>query len=99
MALIRSDNGYYTNINTATTTLVRTGPGALLRIVINTAVASSSITMFDSLTGSGTKIGTITLPATLLTNSFVYEYRVQFNVGLTLVTVGTSDITVSWIGG
>lgn len=68
--------------------------GVLERIVFNKALASSVITMYDSLTGSGEKIGTITLPATLLQSQFTLEYGLKFQTGLTIVTSGTDDITV-----
>lgn len=97
MAFIRSDCGYYTNITTDTTTLVRAGPGGLLRIIVNTVAATEVITLWDSLTASGTKIGTITLVAG---QAVSLEYRAQFNIGLTVQTAtAASDITVVWIGG
>ena len=43
---------------------------------------------------SGTKIATITMPATLLLNQDVLEYEVALNHGLTIVTSSTADITV-----
>jgi hypothetical protein len=97
MGLLRSDNGYYANIVGAATTTVKAGNGALLGIVVNAAAVSGSITIFDSLTGSGTKVGTITFPATLLANQEELQYRVQFNTGLTIVTVGAVDITVCYL--
>jgi hypothetical protein len=79
----------YANITTATTTTVKSGAGVLRRIVINAGVAST-ITIYDSLTGSGTKIGT--LAASAGPGSFSYE--IGFNAGLTIVTAGASDLTV-----
>lgn len=84
-----------TNITTNTTTLVKTGTGILGGITINTKGATSNTaTIFDSLTGTGTKIGTIDTTAaqgTLL-------YDVLFVTGLTIVTAtGTAaDLTVEW---
>jgi len=86
----------YTNIVTATTTVVRTGAGILGSIVINKAVASGVITMYDNTAGSGTKIGTITAPATLLHSHFALPYNVAFTTGLTIVTAEADDITVCW---
>ena len=45
----------YSNISTATTTLVKTGAGILSSITINTT-AAGTITIYDSLTGAGAKI-------------------------------------------
>lgn len=94
-------DGYnYTNITLAapTTTLVKNGPGLLHTITINTPVASSVITIYDNTAGSGTKIGTITLPGTLLQQGpYSAAYDVPFSTGLTIVTAtGASDITVAW---
>lgn len=82
----------YTNITTATTTLVKSGQGQLRRVVVNTT-AAATITIYDSLTATGTKIATIAAsPA--IGSSFAYE--VAFSIGLTVVTAGASDITVAW---
>jgi hypothetical protein len=51
--------------------------------------------MYDNTAGSGTKIGTITLPATLLSDGpREASYDLRFSTGLTIVTTGTSDVTV-----
>jgi hypothetical protein len=82
----------YSNISTATTTTVKTGGGILHMITVNTT-AASAITVYDSATGSGTKIATIAAsPA--IGSTFVYD--VSFTNGLTIVTAGASDITVSF---
>lgn len=80
-----------TNIATATTTLVKTGRGNLGRIVVNTT-AAGTITVYDSLTATGTKIAT--LKASI--NEGTYAYTCRFLVGLTVVTGAASDITVTW---
>lgn len=88
----------YSNITTTTTTTVKSGAGVLHSLTINTPVASSVITIYDNTAGSGTKIGTITLPATLLSEGpqgVILD--LAFSTGLTLVTAtGASDITVGW---
>lgn len=86
----------FTNITSATTTTVKSGSGTLVRIVNNKKVASGVITIYDNTAGSGTKIGTITSPGTLLDNHQVYEYGVQFSTGLTIVTSAADDLTVVW---
>jgi hypothetical protein len=88
----------YQNITTSATTLVKTGAGTLYGVFINTKGASSNTaTVYDSLTGSGTKIGTIDTTAT--TGPFLNsENGVAFSTGLTVVTAtGTqADITISY---
>lgn len=85
----------YTNIASATTTTVKSGRGKLFGIVVNKAVGSGVITVYDNTAGSGTKIATITHPATLLHSQMSLNYqRADFNVGLTVVTGSTDDITI-----
>jgi hypothetical protein len=91
--------GYsYTNITTQTTTLVKTGPGILHGIIINTHAAGATIEMDDALTHTTPKIGTITLPGT--TTSAIpisLEYDIMFSTGLSITTgVANADITVVW---
>lgn len=91
------DPGPYTyrNITSATTTEVADGSGVLGRIVVNKAAANGSIAIWDSLAASGAKIGTITFPATLLSDAPVsVDYECAFGIGLTIVTVGAVDLTV-----
>lgn len=90
------DSHSYTNIASATTTVVKSGQGTLVRIVNNKKVASGVITIYDSTAGSGTKIGTITNPGALLDSHDVYEYGVHFRTGLTIVTSAADDLTVVW---
>jgi hypothetical protein len=82
----------YTNISTATTTLIKSGVGQLNTIVINNT-AAATITIYDSLTASGTKIGTIAASPAI---GMTFDYEIAFTIGLTIVTAGSSDITVSW---
>lgn len=86
----------YTNVLTATTTVAKSGSGYLKRIVINKPVASGVITVYDNTAASGTKIATITHPATLLQGEINLEYDVRFVTGLTVVTSSTDDITLVW---
>jgi hypothetical protein len=79
------------NIATATTTLVKSGRGNFGLVTINTT-AAGTITIYDSLTASGTKIGTIQASATPAT----YFYNCRFLIGLTVVTGAASDITVTF---
>jgi hypothetical protein len=87
----------FVNITTGTTTTVKSGNGFLHAITINTPIASNTIAMYANTTASGAKIGTITLPANVAVftpTSIVYD--IAFTVGLTIVTSGATDITVSY---
>jgi len=87
----------YSNISTATTTTVKSGAGFLHSITFNKPVASEVWTIYDNTAGSGTKIGTITLPATLLSQGpYTAIYDVSFATGLTIVSGSTTDGTVSY---
>jgi hypothetical protein len=87
--------GLFLNIVGAATTVVKASPGTLLRIVNNKKVANGVITIYDNASAaSGTKVGTITNPATLLDNAQTHEYGCNFNNGLTIVTSAADDLTV-----
>ena len=82
----------FSNINTNTTTTVKSGAGVLKRIVVNKVGALlNTCTIYDNTTATGTIIGTID-PHTHM----VFEYDVVFNTGLTIVTAtGTAaDLTI-----
>lgn len=79
------------NIAGASTVILKSGPGTLQRVTIN-ANSGSSITIYDNVTASGTKLATI-VPNQICT----LEYNAPTQVGLTVVTVGAGcDITVSY---
>jgi hypothetical protein len=82
------------NIATATTTVVKSGAGRLVRIMNNRKVANGVITVYDNTAASGTLIGTITNPASLLDSAQPFEYDCDFGTGLTIVTSSTDNITV-----
>jgi hypothetical protein len=87
----------YNNIATATTTVVKSGQGFLHSITFNKPVISEVWTLYDNTTGSGTKIGTITLPSALLAQGpYTARYDVAFTTGLTIVSTSTTDGTVSF---
>lgn len=84
-----------TVINTATTTLVKSGSCNLHTITINTkGTVASAVTVYDALTATGTPIAVI--DSLNLSGSFTYD--VNLLVGLTIVTTGTAapNITVSY---
>ena len=82
----------YTNISTATTTLIKTGKGILHSIVVNTT-AAGTIKIEDALTDTTPSIGI--LKASVAEGTYLYD--VSFLTGLNIVTAGASDITVSWL--
>ena len=85
----------FRNIAGAATTVVSPKAGRLHGIVINQAIATGVITIYDNTAASGTIIATITNPATLLETSADFDYfSLQFSIGLTIVTSSTDNITV-----
>lgn len=94
VAMLESGNSFI-NIAGAATTLVKTGAGQLIGIVINKLVATGVVTIYDNTSAAGTKIATITNPAALLSSQVSLDYKgVSFSTGLTIVTSSTDDITV-----
>jgi hypothetical protein len=97
MPLIPAVSSYgYANINTNTTTTVKSGAGVLHNITINTKGATgNTATIYDNTSGSGTKIATIDTTQQVQTLAL----DVSFNTGLTIVTAnGTAaDLTVSYV--
>lgn len=85
----------YLNITGQATTTVKSVPGVLHAITFNNPVATSVVTIYDNTTNAGTKIGTITVPASPMPVTLLYD--VNFGTGLTIVTAtASSDITVSY---
>lgn len=80
------------NITSATTTVVSSGPCVLHAITINTT-AAATITVYDNTSAAGTKIATIAASPTIGT---VFLYDVKCLTGLTVVTAGATDCTVSF---
>ena len=79
----------YRNITSATTTTVKSGAGKLHAIVVN-STAAGTIAIYDNTSAAGTLIGT--LKASVVENTYFYECA--FDIGLTIVTGGASNITV-----
>lgn len=86
--------GYsFANITTSTTTTVKSGAGVLHLVNVNAlGTVASLVTVYDNTAGSGTKIATINS----LTLSGAFAYDIAFSTGLTVVTTGAPDITVSY---
>jgi len=85
----------YSHIATATTTAVKASPGQLHSISINSkGTVASTVTVYDSLAGSGAVIAVI--DSLNLAGTTIFD--VKFTIGLTIVTTGTvaPDVTVSY---
>jgi hypothetical protein len=82
------------HITTATTTVVKTGPGVLHAFTVGTGGASSTATVYDNTAASGTVLAVISTAAQA---NLVLD--IGFSIGLTVVTAtGTpADITVSYV--
>jgi hypothetical protein len=90
--MLRSEFGRPLNITTATTTVVKGGVGVCVAVILNETNAGA-ITIYDNTAGSGTKIATIAAGALAGTT---FPYLCQFSTGLTVVTAGADDITVTF---
>ena len=82
----------YAHIATATTTLVRGGQCVLGKIVFNDAT-TAAVTIFDDIVGSGDVLAIY--PAGILAGTEI-ELQVAMNKGITVVTAGADDITVTF---
>jgi hypothetical protein len=79
----------YINLDADGTTTVKEGSGILAGIIVNGGTLGS-ITIYDSLAGSGTKIATIASP----TAGMALPYSCEFKTGLTIILAADTDITV-----
>lgn len=86
----------YVNITAAATTVCKAGSGQLFVINLQNMAAASTMTIFDNTAGSGTKIATYTQGAAAQVSPVTLFYDCRFAIGLTVVTTGTNDITVSF---
>jgi hypothetical protein len=95
MPLIPTGALSYQNIAANGTTTIKSAPGWLHSITINTKGATgNTATVYDNTSGSGTKIGTIDTTAQI--QSLLFD--AAFTTGLTIVLAsGTAaDLTVSY---
>lgn len=85
-----------TFISTASTTILKTEPGTLHRIVVTRdgSLGNNTLTIYDSTTGSGTIMFQLTLGSATVS---ILEFDVDFNNGLTIVSSsGNYSFTVVW---
>ena len=83
--------GESVRISTATTTLVKTGQGALLGFIVANSVAGTVI-IHDALAATNALTGTITT-----VTSTWFAMPIMFSIGLTIVSAGTIDVTVVFL--
>lgn len=83
------DNYQYAYIDSATTTQVDSGQGQLIRIIVGETTAGA-ISIIDNTTGSTINLGA--LKASIAEG--VYEFGVQYQAGIRIITAGASKITV-----
>jgi len=88
--------GYsFTNVSTATTTVVKSGAGVLHAVIVNSlGTIASTLTVYDNTAGSGTVIAIINS----LTLYGTFQYDINFATGCTVVSTGTvaPNFTVSY---
>lgn len=82
------------NITTSASTLVKTGPGTILGLTVNTPEAGATAAIYDGIDNSGTLLGTFSLAAQ---GAIALGYSVA--VGIFVVTTGgtPANITVSYL--
>lgn len=88
-----SPQSSYTRITTNTNTVIKTSKGVFSGIVVNTAGATSSATVYDNTTCTGTIIGTFSTLAQISLNVGAIA-----TTGICVTTAGgtPADITVLW---
>lgn len=82
----------YKNMTAQGTSLLKTGPGTLHSVTFNKPVATSTLELDDALTHTSPIIGTVTVPASPMPVTLIYD--VEYATGLS-VTMGTADMDVT----
>lgn len=96
MSLMDRPSWAYKNIATNATTVVKSTAGILHTITVNKGVATATISIYDAVTATN-PIGIITFGAALVSDPPITAiFDVDFATGLTIVTSGSTDITVSY---
>lgn len=87
-----NDRFRYAHLNANGTTTLVTGPGKLHSIIVSTAGATATATVFDNITNSGTVIAV----SSQAVGTYIYD--VAFVTGLTVTLAGTTpgDLTVTY---
>jgi hypothetical protein len=93
-SLIVSQRFAYRLQVTAATVTLKSAEGVLHTICYNTPVNGSVMTVYDNTTNSGTEIALITPPNAA--TPFCITLDAEFNTGLTFVTTGTGNWTLTY---
>ena len=92
--IITQDGYNYTHVTTAQTGVqLKTGPGILHAVVVNTHAASATLELDDALSHTN-PIAVITSGSGLV--PITLEYDVRFLTGLNITSVTTADWTIVW---
>lgn len=100
-ARVRDDNddgvGYrYAHMAAAATLVVKSGPGVLHTLTLNTPTEATVITVYDNTAGSGTVIAVVTVAAGMSPGTLFLD--AAFTIGCTVVMASAnSDITLTYI--
>jgi hypothetical protein len=84
--------GKYNYISTGTTTVVKSGQGVLVAIVVGKST-TGTITVYDNTAGSGTIITAFGTS----TGAFAFQIGAIFNTGCTVVTSASDQVTVVYL--
>lgn len=90
---VEQNGATFRNINSAATTQVKNSAGILHKIVVNTGVASATISVYDATSGTTNPVAVITCPVTI-TNPFELAYDLYCSTGIRVITSGATDVTV-----
>lgn len=90
------NSGNYVHITGDATTLVYTGKCVLHSITLNAPTATETIEVDDALTNTTPIVAKITIPATPMPVTLLYDVICQTGISITTATA-TSDITVCYI--
>jgi hypothetical protein len=81
----------------ATNTLLRTGAGRLVGMVLSCSSGTTSFNFYDNTAGSGTKILEIYVPSSFpMTIFFSERFFLDFTTGLYLAVAANGTATVWW---
>lgn len=82
-------SGRFVNITTAGGTLVKSGPGSLQAVVINSGSASATVSLFDGTSSAGVSMGVISAAS-----EFDLSYGLAFSTGLYVEIAGAPNTTI-----
>ena len=86
----------YFNMSAPGTYMLKYSPGSLHRIVINKGAGNnSSMILYDSISGGGPVLATVDVSTA--PNPVALDYGIDFNIGLTVITTGSSAIDTTII--